>query len=74
VLFSEKKEPHVAGGRVARRGHTVYVYDAASGATLARFVGEDKITCLAVTRDAQGEVVVAGDGRGRVYFLRWAGV
>jgi len=37
---------------------------------MARFVGEAWITCVVATRDAQGEVVVAGDGRGRVYFLR----
>lgn len=61
-------DPSVTDGRVAYRGNTVYVYDSEDGHTLARFVGDAKMTSLTVLPD---DVIAAGDGAGRVIFLRW---
>ena len=56
LLFAEENEPRVCGGRAARRGNQVYVYDPASGETLARFVGDLHFAWPS----CQGDVIAAG--------------
>jgi len=47
---------------------TLEVWDVATGATLATFVGESSMQPCAVSPD--GRTVVAGEVLGRVHFLR----
>jgi WD40 repeat protein len=55
----------------ASNDHTLRVWDLQSGEALAAFGGEVSMTACAVGPNG---MIVAGDGGGRVYFLRLEGL
>ena len=51
--------------------HTIKIWDLGTDEEIATFTGESPITCCLVAPD--GVTIVAGEGSGRVHFLRLQG-
>jgi WD40 repeat protein len=56
----------------ASSDYTLKVWNLATGEVIATFTGDSSIYCCAVAPD--GMTIVAGDGSGRVHFLRLQGM